>query len=425
MYGRRLDPASVAAPFGRIISRSRLRGAVAPLEESWTAAARRVLPAMRAWRSTIHQEPELSFQERHTRDTIAAALKELDIPYRTFPDFPAVVGTIHEDASGPTVAIRADMDALPVTEATGLPFASRFPGRMHACGHDVHMACALGAAAMLSRRGRIPTGPIRLLFQPAEEDGLEGGAAPLIKLGALEKPHVDYVVGQHVEPNIPLGTVGWFVGPMMAAADSFKITVIGHGGHAALPHQGPDAVVIASEIVTGLQALVSRVRNPLDPVVISVGSIHGGTRHNILPAEVVLEGTVRTFRPETRDLMEASIRRRVRALAASLGARVRIVYDRGYPALVNPAEPTRTIARALAIELGRDHVVEVEHPMMGAEDFARYLEKRPGTFLQLGVGLARQPTSLHSATFAPDERALVVGAATLATAATAVQRERP
>jgi amidohydrolase len=398
---------------------------VAPLEESWTAAARRVLPAMRAWRSTIHQEPELSFQERHTRDTIVAALKELDIPYRTFPELTAVVGTIHADARGPTVALRADMDGLPVTEETGLPFASRFPGRMHACGHDVHMACALGAAAILSRHGRTPTGPIRLLFQPAEEDGLKGGAAPLIELGGLEKPHVDYVLGQHVEPNLPLGTVGWFVGPMMAAADSFRITVVGHGGHAALPHQGPDAVVIASEIVTGMQALVSRVRNPLDPVVISVGMIHGGTRHNILPSEVVMEGTVRTFRAETRDQMEAVLRRRVRSIATSLGGRVRIEYHRGYPALVNPPEPTRTVARALAVELGRDRVVEVELPMMGAEDFARYLERRPGTFLQLGVGLPRQSASLHSARFAPDERSLVVGAATLAAAATAVQRERP
>ncbi len=380
---------------------------------------------MRAWRSAIHQEPELSFEERHTRDTIVGALKELDIPYRTFSELPAVVGTIAPDASGPTVALRADMDGLPVTEATGLPFASRHPGRMHACGHDVHMACALGAAAILGRRGRTPTGPIRLLFQPAEEDGLKGGAAPLIELGGLERPHVDYVLGQHVEPNLPLGTVGWFIGPMMAAADSFKITVLGHGGHAALPHQGPDAVLVASEIVAGLQALVSRVRNPLDPAVVSVGSIHGGTRHNILPAEVVLEGTVRTFRPETRDQMETVLRRRVRAIATSLGARVRIEYHRGYPALVNPAEPTRTVARALAVELGRDRVVEVEHPMMGAEDFARYLERRPGTFLQLGVGLPRQPASLHSATFAPDERALVVGAATLAAAATAVQRERP
>jgi amidohydrolase len=380
---------------------------------------------MRAWRTALHQDPELSYHEEHTRGTIVAALKELDIPYRTYEGFTGVIGTIAKDAPGPVVALRADMDALPVTEETNLPFASRHPGRMHACGHDVHMACLLGTAALLTRHDRTPTGPVRLLFQPAEEDGHEGGAGPLIERGALESPHVAYVIGQHVEPSLPLGSVGWKVGPMMAAADSFRITVYGHGGHAAIPHQGPDAIVVAAEIVNGLQALVSRVRSPVDPVVVSVGSVHGGTRHNILPSQVVLEGTVRTLRPETRDLIEAALKRRVRHLASSLGARARVEYHRGYPALVNPPEPTRTIGRALAVELGRDHSVPITDPIMGAEDFARYLEKVPGTFLQLGVGLAGRPASLHSATFAPDERALVVGAATLAAATAAVQVERP
>ena len=380
---------------------------------------------MRAWRTALHQEPELSFHERRTQEMIVAALGELGISHRTFDGSTAVLGTFAEDSNGPVVALRADMDGLPVTEATGLPFASRHPGRMHACGHDVHMACVLGAAALLARRDRTPTGPVRLLFQPAEEDGEEGGAAPLIRLGGLETPHVDYVIGQHVQPELPLGTVGWRVGPSMAAADYFRITVQGHGGHAALPHLGPDAIVVASEIVTGLQTLVSRIRNPVDPVVVSVGSIHGGTRHNILPREVVLEGTVRTFRPATRDLMESALKRRARAIASGLGARVRIEYRRGYPALVNPTEPTRTIARALEIEHGRDRVLELADPIMGAEDFARYLEVRPGTFLNLGVGIRGEPASLHSPTFAPDERALVIGAATLAAAADAVQRERP
>jgi amidohydrolase len=380
---------------------------------------------MRAWRTALHQEPELSYHEQHTRDTIVAALTELGIPFRTFDGFTGVLATIAEDARGPAVALRADMDALPVTEATGLPFASRHAGRMHACGHDVHMACLLGAAAILARPGRTPDGPVRLLFQPAEEDGHEGGAGPLIEHGGLEHPKIDYVIGQHVEPGLPLGSVGWKVGPMMAAADSIRITVLGHGGHAAIPHQGPDAILVASEIVTGLQALVSRVRNPVDPVVVSVGSFHGGTRHNILPSQVVLEGTVRTLRPATRDLIEAALKRRVRHLAASLGARVRIEYRRGYPALVNPPEPTQTIARALTVELGREHVVAIGEPVMGAEDFARYLENVPGTFLQLGVGEPGRPASLHSATFAPDERVLVTGAATLVAATTAVQEERP
>jgi len=377
---------------------------------------------MRAWRTALHQEPELSLHEEKTREKIVAALGELGIPVTTFDDFPGVIGTIGADRSGPVVALRADMDALPVTEDTGLPFRSRFPGRMHACGHDVHMACLLGAAAILSRNSRPPAGPIRLLFQPAEEEGSRGGALPLIERGCLENPKVDFVVGQHVDPSLPLGHVGWRVGPFMAAADFFRIAVRGRGGHAASPHQGPDAIVVASEIVTGMQALVSRVRDPVDPVVVSVGSIHGGTKDNILPSEVVLEGTVRTLRPETRDLIERALKRRVRALATSLGATVQISYRRGYPSLINTPAPTRAVAAGLEFEFGKDHVVEVDHPLMGAEDFSRYLEKVPGTFLRLGVGVPDRPATLHSPTFAPDERALVIGAATLAAATESLQR---
>jgi amidohydrolase len=390
--------------------------------EAWTPAARGVLPAMRAWRSAFHREPELSGKEERTREKVIDALQELGISFRTFDGFPAVVGLIGEDRPGPVVALRADMDGLPVTEKTDLPFRSKFPGTMHACGHDVHMASLLGAAAVLSRHPRSLSGPVKLLFQPAEEDGHEGGALPLIERGGLERPKVDFVVGQHVDPSLPLGSIGWRVGPFMAAADEFRIVVHGRGGHASTPHQGPDAVLVASEVVTGLQALVSRVRDPVDPVVVSVGSIHGGTRHNILPDEVVLEGTVRTMKPETRDLVERTLKRRVRAIAASLGARVSIRYRRGYPPLVNPADATRTVARALEIEFGSGRVVEVDHPLMGAEDFSRYLERVPGTFLRLGVGVPEHPASLHSATFAPDERALVLGAATLAAAATGLQR---
>lgn len=380
---------------------------------------------MRAWRTSFHQEPELSLHEQKTREKVVAALEELGVSTRTFGRFPAVLATIGADRSGPVVALRADMDGLPVTEATGLPFSSRFSGRMHACGHDVHMACLLGAAALLTRDGGTPAGPVRLLFQPAEEDGNLGGALPFIEHGCLDHPKVDYVVGQHVDPSLPLGQIGWRSGPFMAAADFFRITVRGRGGHAATPQQGPDAIVVASEIVVGLQALVSRVRDPLDPVVVSVGSIHGGTRNNILPDEVVLEGTVRTLRPSTRALMERAFRRRVRSLAASLGARARTKYAHGYPALVNALGPTRVVAEALSVELGRANVVEVDHPLMGAEDFSRYLEKVPGTFLRLGVGVPGKPASLHSATFAPDERVLVTGAATLAAAVDALQRSPP
>jgi amidohydrolase len=390
--------------------------------EPWTPMARRALPAMRAWRNAFHQEPELSLHEEKTREKVVRALTELGVPHRTFDEGYGVVGLIGGDRSGPVVALRADMDALPVTEATGLPFASRFPGRMHACGHDVHMASLLGAAAILQRSPRPLGGPVKLIFQPAEEEGEVGGALALIRQGCLKDPDVDFVVGQHVIPSLPLGRVGWKVGPMMAAADAFRITVRGKGGHAATPHQGPDAVVVASEVVLGMQALVSRVRDPVEPAVVSVGSIHGGTRNNILPDEVVLEGTVRSTTAATRSLLESALRRRVRSIAASLGARVRIEYIAGYPPLINEPTATRTVAAALAHEFGRDAVVEIPQPMMGAEDFARYLEQVPGTFLRLGVGVPDRPASLHSATFAPDERALVVGAATLAAAAGGLQR---
>lgn len=376
---------------------------------------------MRVWRAALHQDPELTNHEERTRDKLTAALQELGIPFRTFEDLAGVVGLVAGDRPGPVVALRADMDALPVTEATGLAFRSRTPGVMHACGHDVHMASLLGAAAILSRRTDRLAGPVKLIFQPAEEEGQVGGAAPMMDRGCLERPTVRYIVGQHVDPSLPLGTIGWKIGPFMAAADSFRIVVRGTGGHASTPQQGPDAILIASEIVTGLQALVSRVRDPFDPVVVSVGSIHGGTRHNILPSEVVLEGTVRTLRAETRELIERTLKRRTRSIAASLGARVSIAYRRGYPTLVNPPEATRTVVRALEIEFGRENVRESDRALMGAEDFSRYLERVPGTFLRLGVGVPGRPASLHSATFAPDERALVLGAATLAAAATGLQ----
>jgi amidohydrolase len=376
---------------------------------------------MRAWRAKFHEDPELTNHEERTRGKLTAALAELGIPFRTFDDLFGVVGLVGGDRPGPVVALRADMDALPVTEATGLAFRSRTPGVMHACGHDVHMASLLGAAAILSRRPDRLRGPVKLIFQPAEEEGHTGGAAPMMERGCLERPTVRYVVGQHVDPSLPLGTIGWKIGPFMAAADSFRIVVRGTGGHASTPQQGPDAILIASEIVAGLQALVSRVRDPFDPVVVSVGSVHGGTRHNILPSEVVLEGTVRTLRAETQELIERSLKRRTRSIATSLGGRVTIAYRHGYPTLVNPPEATRTVVRALEIEFGRENVRESERALMGAEDFSRYLERVPGTFLRLGVGEPGRPASLHSATFAPDERALVLGAATLAAAATGLQ----
>ena len=390
----------------------------------WTREARRRLPALRAWRADFHREPELSNQETRTREKVVRALASLGIPAQTFGNkFNGVVGLIESERAGPVVALRADMDALPILEETHVPFASRFDGTMHACGHDVHMACLLGAAdVLMHNRGRL-RGSVKLIFQPAEEEGNRGGAPPLLERGVFEKPRVNFVLGQHVASEVPLGSVGWKKGALMASPDHFVIRVRGTPGHASTPHQGPDAVLTAAEIVTGLQAMVSRVRNPVDPVVVTVGTIHGGTRHNIIPQEVVLEGTVRTVDPKTKQRTEAWIRRRVRLLASSMGASARISYKHGYPVLVNDPAATQRVVDALGVELGKDRLVELKHPGMGAEDFARYLERVPGTFLRLGVRTPTMTASSHSATFLPAETALVIGTATLVAGTLALQGE--
>ena len=382
-----------------------------------------MLPAMRAWRAAFHREPELANLERKTRDKLTVELERLSIPTRKFDDgFLGVLGTITSERSGPTVALRADMDALPVMEETAATFRSRIPGAMHACGHDVHLAALLGAAAILRGSKTRLRGPVRLLFQPAEEDGTVGGAGPFIERGALADPKVAAVLGQHVAPELALGSVGCRPGPLLAAADFFAVTVRGRGGHAGYPHRGPDAVLAAAEIICGLQAIVSRMRDPLDPVVISVGQIHGGTRDNVLPAEVRLEGTVRTFRPETRGLVDRAVHERIRHLAESLGASAEITYKQGYPVTRNDPTVTGTAADAFRAEFGPGAVVDLEHPIMGAEDFSRYLEKVPGTFWFLGTREGDEPVvPIHSSRFLPADGALVTGAAALAAAAVGVQ----
>jgi amidohydrolase len=379
---------------------------------------------MKQWRREFHRHPELSNEEHATRDRIVEALESLGLRPETYPHFTGVAATVEGGGDGPMVALRADMDALPITEATGVPFASASPGRMHACGHDVHLASLLGAAKLASERPEERAGPLRLLFQPAEEDGRQGGAQPMLERGALGPSK--YVLGQHVEQTVPVGSVAYRAGAMMAAADWFDITVHGSGGHAGYPQGGPDAVVVAAEIVNGLQALVSRTKNPVEPAVISVGSIHGGDRPNVRPATVSLAGTVRTFSEELRQQFAQSIPRRARGIAGSLGARATVQYRLGYGAVRNPPEVTRVIAEGFRAAFGPARAREYPEPVMGAEDFAVYLDDRPGCFWWLGVGTpGRTMADKHSAEFLPDERALTTGAEALLVAAEAVQRGRP
>ncbi|MHB8352302.1 MAG: M20 metallopeptidase family protein [Thermoplasmata archaeon] len=375
--------------------------------------AHRLLPWMRTIRRELHRTPELAYHEVETQRAIADRLRELGLRPVLLPHSTALLATIPSEGHGPPVALRAEMDGLPVMERTGLSYRSRIPGQMHACGHDLHMAGLLGAARLLIEEGP-PRGPVRLLFQPAEEEGCRGGAAELIARGALRGPKVTFVLGQHVEPTLPVGTVALRPGPMMAAADQFDITVRGTGGHAGYPHAGPDAILVAAEIINGLQALVSRTKNPVDPAVISVGAVHGGDRRNVLPSEVTISGTVRTLSAPLREQLERSLPARARGLAASLGASVRVKYVRGYPALVNDPETTARVGAAFAAALGPEQVTYLAEPVLGAEDFARYLEQLPGTFWFLGTGpIGSTGAPKHSGGFAPDEAALSVAAAAL------------
>ena len=399
-----------------------LVAAAEPMTPSLRSTVRALAPWIEEIRADLHQHPELSYREVGTRERILARLKELGLAATTYGKFTGVTADIGGGHGGPAVALRADMDALPVTEATGAPFSSRTPGVMHACGHDVHMASLLGAARVLvDRQGSLP-GPVRLLFQPAEEEGMTGGASGLIARGALRRPKVQFVFGQHVEPRIPAGSLGWRAGMMMAAADEFRITVHGRGGHASQPHLGGDAVHAAAEIVVGLQTLLARTKDPVHPGLISVGMIRGGEKSNVLPPEVQLAGTVRTFDPSLRRNLQRAIPTRARLIARSLGARAEVDYILGYPALVNEPGTTSKVAERLRASWGDARVRELKHPVLGAEDFARYLERAPGTLWFLGSAPnGRSEMSLHSPGFLPDPRALTAGAEALLLATESVQ----
>jgi amidohydrolase len=379
----------------------------------WVSRARRILPKLRGWRWEFHRTPELSHRELTTRARIVEILRTEGFEPQTWTDFTGVSTLWGGHGKAPLVALRADMDALPVSETTGSPYASRTRGITHACGHDLHMAALLGAATLL--REHVPHGRFRAIFQPAEEEGGVGSAGTFVERGILRAPRVDGIVGAHAEPALPAGFVGLRSGALMAASDSFRLR--GRGGHAGYPHRGTDAIVSAAEIVSGLQTLVSRSREPTDPAVVTVGTIHGGRRHNVLAGDAELTGTVRTVRPATRDAMERGLRRRVQGIARSAGIRARVDYCRGYSALINPPGPTERVREALRRELGADRVLDLEAPVMGAEDFSRYLEVVPGCFFFVGAGRPVVMESLHSPSFLPPDESLLTATASLAAAA--------
>ncbi len=358
------------------------------------------------WRRHLHANPELSFEEVETSRFVEETLRSFDGLELTRPTPTSVVATLRGARPGRVLALRADIDALPIQEESDLEFASRRAGVMHACGHDGHTAMLLGAAKVLAGRRDELGGEIRFLFQHAEEKP-PGGARELVAEGVMEG--VDLVVGAHLASMKPVGTIGVPVGPMAAAADTFSAEVRGHGGHAAAPHKALDPVVVAAQVVTNLQHLVSRTVDPIGSAVVSVTQFHAGTAANIIPEAVQLAGTVRTFDPEIRRSVREGLERIFRGVTEAHGASFTLDYEDGYGAVVNDPVAAALVAAAARAELGDAAMIEVE-PIMGGEDFSAYLEKAPGAFFWVGAG-HEDAIPHHHPRFAIDESALRSGIA--------------
>ena len=363
---------------------------------------------MTEWRRDIHQHPELKFEENRTSDLVAAKLEEFGIEIHRGLAKTGVVGTIR-NGDGPSIGLRADMDALPLEEKNTFKHASSNPGKMHACGHDGHTAMLLGAAKHLAASKNFK-GTVNLIFQPAEEGG--GGGELMIKEGLFEMFPVDSVYGLHNWPGMPAGTFGVGSGPFMAAADMFDLTINGRGGHAALPDQCIDPIVVASQVVSALQTITSRNTHPVDSVVISVTQIHAGDAYNVIPDSVRMRGTVRTFQTETRDKIPSSMLRVAEGVSAAYGATCELNYMSGYPATINSVPETEISAKAVVDLLGEDKIIRNPTPCMGAEDFSYMLEARPGCYVWLGIGPGKGEAGcmLHSSRYDFNDDVLTTGA---------------
>jgi len=370
----------------------------------------RLLETVISLRRDLHRHPELSGQEKRTAEKIAGFLHGLGLEVRTFDRHYGVLGLVHGRQPGPVVALRADMDALPVTEATGKDYSSLVPGVMHACGHDAHTAILLGAASLLANRRQELVGTVKLLFQPAEEANPVGGAKMMLEDGVLESPPVDVVFGLHVWPDLPCGHVGLRKGPMAAASDRINIKILGRGAHAAEPHKGIDAIAIAADVCQGLNQIKSRQVNPRDFATISIGKIAGGERYNIIASEVLLEGTVRTLSEGVRKDIPCQVEKMLAGITSAYGGSYKLDYQFGYPVLINDAAACEVVLGAARRVVGESAVHPDVELMLGADDFARFAEAVPGAYFLLGCRPAAGGFPLHSAQFDIDERALIIGA---------------
>jgi hippurate hydrolase len=363
---------------------------------------------MTAWRRDLHAHPELGFNERRTSAFVAAKLHEFGFDeVHTGMAKTGVVGVLKAGGGQGSIALRADMDALPIQETTGRAYASTVPGKMHACGHDGHTTMLLGAARYLAETRNFD-GTVYFIFQPAEEQ--DGGGRVMVEEGLFERFPAPRVFGLHNWPRAPLGTFGMRPGPIMAAADRVQIRLTGQGGHGAMPHLCRDPMVAGAQIVMALQTVVARNLDPVAQGVISITQFHGGEADNVIPQEATLRGTIRSFAPDVRDLLERRVGEIARNVAEAHQVSAAITYTHGYPPTVNSEAETELAAAAAADVVGEDRVDRAVAPVMGAEDFAYMLEQKPGAYIFMGVGDDDAAPMLHSPDYDFNDEALPYGA---------------
>jgi amidohydrolase len=363
------------------------------------------------FRRDLHRNPEVSGEEYRTSEKIQEELAKYDIPFQTGFAKTGILGVIKGDKSGPTVAIRADIDALPINEKTGLPFASEKEGRMHACGHDAHTTMLLGAGIQLNQMKSDIQGTVLLVFQPAEEASPIGGAQPMMDDGVFAEYQPDVIFGQHVWPDLPFGQIGIRSREMMGATDRFKVVINGSGGHASMPHQTNDAIIAANHVVTMLQTIVSRNVNPIDAAVVTIGRIEGGYRYNVIADSVTLEGSIRTYKKETKDVVKKRFHELVENAAKAMGASAEIDYIDGYEATINTPEWAEVVKTTAHIVLGSEEATPKVDASLGGEDFSRFLRRYPGAFFWLGTAIEGRDVQkpLHDPNFEFNEKALPIG----------------
>jgi len=360
-----------------------------------------------ALRRRLHQHPELAFEEHETAKAVTEFLAKLGVKYRAGIGKTGVIALIEGAKPGPTIGLRADMDALPILEQTGLPYASKVPGKMHACGHDVHTVIALGVAAALAEmRGELH-GRVKLIFQPAEET--LSGAQAMIADGALDEPKMDVMLGYHNWPAVEAGKVGYNADVVMASADAFDITLKGREGHGAHPHMGIDTLAAAAHFVSQVQTIVTREVKPISPAVITIGELHAGTARNIIAGTATMKGIVRTMEPGLSEKIEAAMRRMLEGIKVGMRVDYALDWKRVAPALRNHKPTLSRLLHSAQETLGAENVIELGEASMGSEDFAWFAERVPAAHLRIGSKIDGLDTAIHRANYDCNDLAIPVG----------------